>query len=52
MSDQQTDTSWGASYSAPAVAEQSLDGGGNYVGSAESTGDGGVEPMGNSDEIG
>ena len=51
MSDQQTDTSWGASYSAPAVSEQSLDGGGNYVGSSEPSGDG-VDPMGNSDEVG
>ena len=49
MGDQQTDLSWGESYSAPAVAEQRLDGGGNYVGSAETTGDGGFEPMGTSE---
>ena len=43
-----TDT-WGETYDAPAVTEQSLDTGGNYVSPAESL-DGGFEPMGTSDE--
>lgn len=40
---------WGETYDAPAVTEQSLDTGGNYVSPAESSGDG-ANPLGTTPE--